>query len=133
MTRVVEVTDAEARAALCRAVLADLPGWFGRPEARAAYVSAVADLTTFAWEAEGEAAGFAALTRPTNDTFDIHVVGILRRHHGQGGGRALMSACERHASAAGARFLTVRTVGPSAPDPITGSPAPSIELAEWRR
>ena len=117
MTHVVEVTDAEARVALCRAVFADLPDWFGRPEATATYVSAVANLTTIAWEADGETAGFAALTRPTDKTCDIHVMGVLRRHHGQGGGRALISACERHARAVGARFLTVQTVGPSAPDP----------------
>lgn len=118
MSDTTEVADPEARSALCRAILADLPGWFGRPEATAAYVEAAAALTTFAWEVDGVRAGFASLSRPTSETFDIHVMGVLRRHHGRGGGRALLAACENRARRNGAAFLTVRTVGPSTPDPF---------------
>ncbi|MEM6696240.1 MAG: GNAT family N-acetyltransferase [Pseudomonadota bacterium] len=113
-----EITEPEARSALCSAILADLTDWFGRPDATEAYIEAIAGLTTFAWEVDGMQAGFAALSRPTNETFDVHVLGVLRQYHGRGGGRALLAAGEDHARAAGAVFLSVQTVGPSASDPF---------------
>ena len=118
MTSIVEIADPAERSSLCRSILADLPDWFGRPEATAAYVKATVAMTTFAWEVDGLRAGFASLSRPTWDTFDIHVMGVLRRHHGRGAGRVLVAACEGYVREAGATFLTVRTVGPSAPDPF---------------
>lgn len=118
MIAVVAICDPKERSALCRSILDDLPDWFGRPEAVGSYVAAAADLTVFACEAEGRRVGFAALSRPTRETIDIHVMGVLCQFHGRGIGRTLMAACADHARAAGAAFLTVQTVGPSAPDPF---------------
>ena len=117
MSMIKELSEPDARSALCRIILADLPDWFGRPDATEEYIKAVAGMTTFVWEVDGVEAGFTALSRPTTDTFEVHVMGILRRYHRRGGGRKLVKACESYARLAGAVFLSVRTVGPSAPDP----------------
>ena len=118
MNRITEIVEPEARSELCRRVLDDLPNWFGRPEAREAYIKAVADQTTFAWAVGDALAGIISLTRQTSETFDIHVMGVLQPYQRQGGGSALLLAGEKHAEASGARFLTVQTVGPSDPDPF---------------
>lgn len=118
MSEIKEVIEPDVRQALCRTILADLQEWFGRPEATKEYVAAVASMTTFVWSVDGVQAGFVALSHPTLETLDIHVMGVLRKYHGQGGGRALVAACENRARMSGAVFLSVRTVGPSASDPF---------------
>lgn len=117
MSTVREVRAPGLRSEICREILRDLPDWFGRPEAAEAYVDAVSALTTFVWEAKEGPVGFAAVSQPTVDACDIHVMGVSRRYHGRGVGRALFLACEDAARIAGTRFLTVQTLGPSASDP----------------
>lgn len=118
MSSIKNIQEPDARSELCRRILADLPDWFGRPDATQSYIKAVTTQTTFAWGGDDAWAGIVSLSQPTSDTFDIHVMGVLRRYHRRGGGSALFAASEKHAMAAGARFLTVQTVGPSSPDPF---------------
>ena len=118
MNRITEIVEPRARSELCGNILTDLPNWFGRPDATKSYVKAVATQTTFAWEVDDMLAGFISLSQPTSETFDIHVMGVLRLYHRRGGGCALLAAGEEHAKASGARFLTVQTLGPSHPDPF---------------
>lgn len=42
-------------------------------------------------------------------------MGVLRSHHRQGFGRALVDAGATHARSVGCEFLTVKTLGPSHP------------------
>ncbi len=118
MCRIRKIDDPGARSALCSAILADLPEWFGRPDATRSYVKSAATQTTFALEIDDLQAGVISLSQPTSETFDIHVMGVLRQYHRLGGGSALVAACENHARSSGGRFLTVQTIGPSNPDPF---------------
>lgn len=118
MRRITKIVEPSEKSELCRRVLDDLSNWFGRPDATESYIKAVADQTMFAWEVDNRMAGIISLSRPTSETFDIHVMGVLRQYHRQGGGSALLLASEKHANTSGARFLTVQTVGPSNPDPF---------------
>ncbi|HEY1708017.1 MAG TPA: GNAT family N-acetyltransferase [Rhizomicrobium sp.] len=113
--QIVEVT--ENKGALCARILATLPTWFGNPESNAAYERDVERMPVFAAIDAGEAIGFLALNRHTAYAQEIHVMGVRPEHHRSGAGRALVTAAETFARAQGARFLTVKTLSPSHPDP----------------
>ncbi|MEI9995737.1 MAG: GNAT family N-acetyltransferase [Rhizomicrobium sp.] len=106
-----------SKGALCAEILAALPDWFGSAEANAAYVRAVEHLPVFAALENGVAQGFLALKRHTPHAFEIHVMGVRPAQHRRGAGRALVQGAAAHAGQAGARFLTVKTLAPSHPDP----------------
>ena len=94
--------------ALCRAVLEDLPEWFGIASARDAYARAAADLPSFSAYHGLEPVGFASVKVHTPFAAGIHVLGVRRRWHGHGVGRALVEAARIFAASEGARFLTVK-------------------------
>ena len=105
------------REALCRAVLDDLPEWFGVASARDAYARAAADLPSFSAHDGPEPVGFASVKIHTAFAAEMHVLGVRRRWHGRGAGRALVEAARSFAASEGLRFLTVKTLAPSRPDP----------------
>jgi ribosomal protein S18 acetylase RimI-like enzyme len=113
--QVVALTSGKGEA--CAEILATLPQWFGIPASNAAYARDVESMPVFAAVADGKFAGFIALHRHTPYATEIHVMGVKPALHRQGIGRALVDAAERDARIAGARFLTVKTRGPSKPDP----------------
>jgi N-acetylglutamate synthase-like GNAT family acetyltransferase len=112
---IVDVTT--DKGALCAGILASLPTWFGIPESNAAYERDVETLPMFGAVENGAVIGFLALKRHTPHAFEIHVMGVRPERHRSGAGRALVEAAGAHARGAGARFLTVKTRSPSAPDP----------------
>jgi len=105
------------KGAICAEILASLPDWFGIPESNAAYKRDVESLPTFVAEADGRVRGFIALKRQTPYAFEIHVLGVRPELHRRGLGRALVARGELLARENGARFLTVKTLSESHPDP----------------
>jgi GNAT superfamily N-acetyltransferase len=103
----------------CRALMAGLANWFGIPTATEAYLADLPRLPT--WVAtlgdQQEVAGFVSLTAPQPRAFEVHVLAVALERQGRGVGRALMNLVERWSAAQGARFLQVRTLGPSHADP----------------
>ena len=65
----------------------------------------------------GDCAGFASLRVHTGFAAEIHIIGVKRRHHRRGAGRALIGAAERFCASRGLAFLTVKTLAPSHPSP----------------
>ena len=113
---IVEVTD--DREAVCRRILADLPDWFGIPEATENYIKAAGRMPMLGWRDGDEIAGFVSLDRTSDATVDIHVIGVLASHHRKGVGCALVDAAANWARAQGASLLAVKTLGASYPDPF---------------
>ncbi len=116
MLEIVEIVD--GREAACRAVLEDLPDWFGIPEATDMYIRAAGQKTMLACRHDGDIAGLVTLDRLTEVTVDIHVMGVLARHHRHGIGAALIAAAADWARGQGARLLAVKTLGAGYPDPF---------------
>jgi ribosomal protein S18 acetylase RimI-like enzyme len=112
-----EETDPDRKQALCRAVLADLPLWFGLPDSNREYELGVRDLEFLVAERDGEAAGFLALKRHNEWTAEIWVMGLFARCHGQGLGRRLVEDAATRLRAEGIRFLSVKTLDASRPSP----------------
>jgi ribosomal protein S18 acetylase RimI-like enzyme len=115
-----DVTDVWAeRGALVHSILTALPEWFGRPEALEAYVAEANELPMLAARSPigNHFVGFLSLKLHTPVAAEAYVLGVRRQLHRQGCGRALFEAAERRLSAQGIRYLTVKTIAGSHPDP----------------
>lgn len=100
-----------------RTILADLPEWFGRPEATEAYVTAADKLPNyFAVTSAGEQIGVVLIEERFPETAEIHLMAVKRAWHRQGVGNALLSKVEGDLVARGTRMLTVKTLGEAHPD-----------------
>ncbi len=106
------------KTAICAEVIAGLPEWFARPEANSLYARRAADLDMLGCRADDAVAGFVSLTQHFDTTGEIYLLAARRRWHGTGLGRSLVGAAERWARARGLRYLSVKTLGPSHPDPF---------------
>ncbi|WP_229674176.1 GNAT family N-acetyltransferase [Nakamurella endophytica] len=101
-----------------RRLLAGLPEWFGIPQAVEDYVAAAGRLpTVLARDRTGVVVGALLLDRHYAESAEIHLLAVDRRLHRHGIGTALIAAAERAVRADGAVLLSVKTLGPSRPDP----------------
>jgi GNAT superfamily N-acetyltransferase len=108
----------EQKSETCRKILESLPEWFGIPEAIDAYAKGVADLPMLvAKDQSGLVVGFIALKPQTSAAVEAYVLGIRREWHRQGCGHLLFEVAERMTRKLGAKFLTVKTLADSNPDP----------------
>jgi ribosomal protein S18 acetylase RimI-like enzyme len=130
----------------CRRLLEGLPEWFGS-SAVAGYAadlgrfpswvaslpagsavagsavagSAVAGSPASSSVAAGNAVGCVSVTAPQSAAFEVHLLAVAREHHRHGVGSLLLEVAERWARHCGARYLQVKTTGPSSPDPVFAS------------
>jgi steroid delta-isomerase-like uncharacterized protein len=101
----------------CARILAGLPDWFGLEASNRAYVESLSRLPGAVAESDGRIVGFAALELHDPASAEIHVMGVERDKHRQGIGRQLVRWTRRASRALGAKWLHVKTRGPSTPDP----------------
>jgi GNAT superfamily N-acetyltransferase len=104
-------------AAGCEQVLASVPEWFGRPATNAQYLAELARYPSWVALEDGVPIGAITLTEPQPHAFEVHFIVVARAWHGRGIGRALLSVVERVALEQGGRWLHVKTLGASHPDP----------------
>lgn len=113
------IEDPGTRSRVAGDILRRLPQWFGVPSATATYVADCAGQTVLAaYPAPGEGpAGFLALKRHYPASCEVAVMGVDPAWHRRGVGRALMAEAVARCRAQGVRFLTVKTLDASHPDP----------------
>ena len=114
MTQVVGVTDPAERSRIAEVVLRGLPDWFGIEESTRKYIEDAAALPTLAVEPD---LGFLCLKQHTAQAAELYVMGVRQNEHRRGIGRALVAEAERWCRTRGIRYLHVKTLGPSRPDP----------------
>ena len=114
MTQIVEISDPADRSRIAEAVLRDLPDWFGIEESTRQYIEDAAGLPTFVAEPD---LGFVSLKQHTPAAAELYVLGVRAAQHRQGIGRALVETAESWCRERGIRYLHVKTLGPSRPDP----------------
>jgi len=107
------IEGADDKAALCKTMLSALPAWFGDEETNLEYIEDVRSRMMFVAYGPDGVAGLLSLSKMTDSTYDIHVLGVMPAQHRQGIGRALVDAAKKYARAQGAVFITVKTLGPS--------------------
>jgi coenzyme F420-0:L-glutamate ligase / coenzyme F420-1:gamma-L-glutamate ligase len=114
VTSVVEIQDPATRSRIAEVVLRDLPDWFGIEESTRRYIEDAAALPTLAVEPD---LGFVCLKQHTPLAAELYVMGVRRQEHRRGIGRALVAEAERWCRLRRIRYLQVKTLGPSRPDP----------------
>jgi GNAT superfamily N-acetyltransferase len=96
--------------AVCSAILAELPQWFGMAESNAEYARLAESGP--AWLATRDV-GIMLLKPHFADTLEIALLAVRPTTHRRGVGRALVEQAEALARSQSARFLSVKTLGPS--------------------
>lgn len=108
--RIQMLDDRQEKQRVARVILEALPEWFGIPEARENYIRESADEIMLVSSEGGEPDGFLCLKETGRDTLELAVMGVLKEHHRQGVGTALVQAAKRIARERGYSFLQVKTV-----------------------
>jgi GNAT superfamily N-acetyltransferase len=98
---------------VCRAILSELPEWFGIPEANAGYANDAETLPTWLALLDGAPAGLLIAKTRFPESAEIWLTATRRALRRHGIGRALVAAAEHEARAAGAQYFSVKTLGPS--------------------
>lgn len=104
--------------AICRDILCALPEWFGLPDAIEDYARGVEALPMFGVAADGATVGFLSLKVHTPSAAEAYVLGVKKPWQRQGAGRCLFAAAEGWCRERDIRFLTVKTLATSHPDPF---------------
>jgi len=111
------ISDGVAKSTLCADISAELPMWFGRPEANARYICNIVDRDVFAAIVDGRSCGLIALEYHFAVTCNIWWLGVSPLAHRRGAGRALVERAAEHARTRGCRQLAVETMSPRANSP----------------
>ena len=101
----------------CEALIAALPEWFGIPEANAAYLRNLSRLPSWVALIGTGLVGAATMEQHSPSSFAVHFMAVRPEHHRRGIGRALLERLESEARARGGRWLHVKTLASSHPDP----------------
>jgi len=97
-------------------ILRSVPEWFGIESATQRYVGEAAQKPTWIGWVGGRGAGFITLTNHfPGRSGEIHCIAVRSGQHGSGVGRALVEHVEAELRREGARYLQVKTLGPSRP------------------
>jgi XTP/dITP diphosphohydrolase len=108
--------DADTKERICRAVLESLSDWFGIPEAIDQFCREVRGLRMWVARDGDDIGGFATVQQHFPVTAELHLIAIRAEHHRAGVGEHLLAAIEAHLRKKATRFLTVKTLAPSAGD-----------------
>jgi len=103
--------------AACEAILRSVPEWFGIEEALMQYVRDTATLPTFVMRHECRIIGFLTLREHFPQAWEIHCVAVHAEVRGQGVGKKLLMHVESWLAEHGARFLQVKTIAATSPNP----------------
>ncbi|MBA2649608.1 MAG: GNAT family N-acetyltransferase [Legionella sp.] len=115
MILIEQITPALAES-VCRKITADLPEYFGLPEANEHYAQGVKTRINFVAKKNEEYLGLISIEFPYPKNANIYWMAILRDFQGQGIGRLLIEAACHFAYQKSARTITVETLSPSESD-----------------
>jgi XTP/dITP diphosphohydrolase len=108
--------EPDAKERICRSVLESLPDWFGIPEAIDQFCREVRELRMWVARKGDEIAGLATVQQHFPVTAELHLIAIRPEHQRAGLGEQLLAQIEAHLNRKATRFLTVKTLAPSAGD-----------------
>ncbi len=102
----------------CEELIAVLPDWFGLPESNAAYLRDLDRLPSWLSCRGADVVGAATLAPHYPGSFEVHFMAVRPESHRQGIGRTLLAQLETEAASRGGRWIHVKTLAPSHPDPF---------------
>jgi len=111
-----EIKGAKEKQIIAKDVLRDLPEWFGIEESTKEYIQGVKDKVFFAAYDNEEHVGFFCLRKENDDVLDLYVLGIKKKYHRKGIGKALQMRVEEYAKDKDYQYLMVLTLAEKARD-----------------
>ncbi len=112
----IEQISPEIAEALCRQITADLPEYFGLPEANEQYFAGVRTRENFASIIDGKYAGLLSLDFPYPGNSNVYWMAVLREFQGHGVGSKLLLHVCAFAKTRGTTTMTVETLAPQEAD-----------------
>lgn len=97
---------------ICRKITADLPSYFGLPEANEHYAIGVRSCFNLAAKIDSDYVGLISINSPYPDNANIFWLGILHDFHRMGIGRRLAEAAFGNMRTSGTKTITVETLSP---------------------
>ena len=111
----VEIKDSSTKSIYTKAVLEELPEWFGNKEALDDYVVKVAELPYWAaLNEDNRCIGFFSVKIHYGHTGDIFVCGVLPEYHRSGIGKSLYNLAEAYLIENGCKYVIVKTLSDTA-------------------
>ena len=105
-----QITDIKEKQCIARTILKDLTEWFEVKESREQYISDCAEWIFLAAKDEGKTVGFLCLKETGKATVELAVMGVVKKCHRSGAGRALVDEAKSIAREKGYSFFQVKTV-----------------------
>ena len=105
-----QITDIKEKQLIARTILEDLTEWFEVKESREQYISDCAEWIFLAAKDEGKTVGFLCLKETGKATVELAVMGVVKKCHRSGAGRALVDEAKSIAREKGYSFFQVKTV-----------------------
>ena len=105
-----QITDIKEKQCIARTILEDLTEWFEVKESREQYISDCAEWIFLVAKDEGETVGFLCLKETGKATVELAVMGVMKKCHRSGAGRALVDEAKSIAREKGYSFFQVKTV-----------------------
>ena len=108
--KIEQITDIKEKQCIARTILEDLTEWFEVKESREQYISDCAEWIFLAAKDEGKTVGFLCLKETGKATVELAVMGVMKKCHRSGAGRALVDEAKSIAREKGYSFFQVKTV-----------------------
>ena len=107
---IVKLIDPSCAEKICREITADLPEYFGLPEANERYAKGMEERISFAATYQNQHIGLLTLEFPFPNNGNIYWMAIKREFQGSGVGSQLIEQAESYSRENGCSSLTVETL-----------------------
>ena len=112
----VELISPDLAESLCRKITADLPEYFGLPDANEHYAVGVRTRLNLAAKLNEDYLGLISIDFPYPNNSNIYWMALLRNYQGRGAGHKLIEHACKLARDKGATTMTVETLAPTEAD-----------------
>lgn len=104
------INDKQQKEQISKAVLSNLPEWFGLPDSTQEYINSSKELPFWADIDEKRLRGFIALKETSKYVVEVYVMGVLKEFHRNKIGYNLFNTCYAYAKKHGYLYMQVKTV-----------------------
>lgn len=104
------INNKQQKEQIARAVLFDLPEWFGLPESTDEYINCSKEMPFWADIEDNKARGFISLKETSPYTVELYVMGVLKEFHRNKIGIDLFKTSYNYAKEQGYLYMQVKTV-----------------------
>ncbi|MBO5266743.1 MAG: GNAT family N-acetyltransferase [Ruminiclostridium sp.] len=105
-----QVLDVNKKREISKFILESLKEWFEKEESRNSYIEESVSQLFFTAKENDKYIGFLCLKETGEATVELSVMGVLRKFHRKGTGRALFEYAKNVAKECGYSFIQVKTV-----------------------